>query len=855
MPRLLPLYPKPPFGAVEVCPPADLCAGRCSKCKLSKLPRMHHPAMPAEGESGGLLAIGDHPGQTEDRVGRPMMGSSGTLLRNLLKQWWTGPVALDNALRCAPGASQIVPSMVRACRGYLAQTIREAKPKRILALGPHAVYALTGREFPPFSTRKAFGWLVNEGGDPIPVWFLMNPAAAARNRHIRTWFEEDLHNALTSDPPFPTGWGESARIVQTEQDALDAEADLRAAGWFAYDTETCGPLFGNFQVVTAACAPAGRDYAWVWDVTEGFAKPEVRAPLIRVLRDPAIGKAGQNMKYDQNASLCEFGWNIQGAISDVRLLRKLLTADADADLETMVELVGMGGHKLEAQAALVAAEGMAVKQAHDRAIGQAAVFGGAPPGVRREVWETMTEDDEPKKYAYGALPADVRMRYCGLDAISAGRLHVQLDKWRAKDEPGITTVWRQIVMPAAEATKQVEAWGVLVDRSAFKSFQTILVARLGEARQRLAGYGTFDPDAPAQVSDLLFRKLGLKPQEMTKAGRPSADKQVLEGLKHEHPVVPAIIEWRHLSKLHSTYAFAFERYVRNDGRIHPSILLDGTESGRTSCQDPNLQNIPSDQDELGRLFRAGFIAAPGHTFVQIDYSQIELRVAAFLSQDPEMMRIFHEGGDYHQRTAEIIAPLVWGIDPSKVEKRHRRGAKAFNFGILYGMGDDTIADRAGCSVEEAMRVRAAIMGRFKVLDRSIRDTVQKTRRTGYCHTWWDGADGRRRPMHKIASDDPRERSKAERAAFNTRVQGTASEFLMRSLASIVEWILDEGVPAKLELPVHDSVLIEVRNDALDEVIDTSTRIMQSWNSLGVPLEVDVEVGPTWGGLENLARKR
>jgi DNA polymerase-1 len=404
----------------------------------------------------------------------------------------------------------------------------------------------------------------------------------------------------------------------------------------------------------------------------------------------------------------------------------------------------------------------------------------------------------------------------------------------------------------------VERWGVPVDRGAIVTFDRHLDGKLAEVKKRLDAHGpTVDWDSPKQVGELLFGTLGLKPSDkhVTKTGANSTSEDALANLKGKHPVIEAILDWRGYSKLKGTYAAGMLPHCRPDGRIHSSILLDGARSGRTSSSKPNLQNIPRPADSIeGKMARDCFAAGPEFTFIQLDYSQLELRVAAMLSKDPDMRAIFDEGVDYHQRTAELISQIAWGIPASAVQKPHRSMAKSVNFGILYGKTARTLAKEWGVSEAKAQTVIDAIMGRFRKLDTWCKDRRVEAARTGVSWTWWDGQKARRRPMWRIADSDGGTSSRAENGAVNTPIQGTASDFCIASLVSCVDWIESEGLhnDVQLVLPVHDSLLFLVRKELLPMVASTAHEIMTSWNSDGVPLEVDVEIGSRWGSLQKAA---
>ena len=413
-------------------------------------------------------------------------------------------------------------------------------------------------------------------------------------------------------------------------------------------------------------------------------------------------------------------------------------------------------------------------------------------------------------------------------------------------------------MPAARAVCQMEEWGALVDQEGIRSFHLYLQGEKQEVLSKLERYAGkgFNPDSYHDVRKLLFKTLGLVSTESTKEGSESTKFEVLEAMKHQHPAVGLVCDWRKVSKLDGTYAIGMLRHVRDDGRIHPDLKLDGARSGRLSCTDPNLQTIPRDSDSAtGKMARDLFVVPRGYLMASVDYSQIELRVAAMLSGDPVMRELFCSGEDFHWATAKSISKATWGLEldvNNEAHKKYRTRAKSINFGLLYGQGDAALAVILGCSKRDAAKIRTNVLGQFSVLDRWIKGQLAEAKRTGYCWTYWAGKRARRRALWKVADPDGYESSKAERGSWNTPIQGTASEYLVRSMTEVVSWILDEGIPAKVVLPVHDSLLLEIQEDAVDEVLSEVCRIMAQWDSQGVPLIVDAEIGPAYGSLKKYA---
>lgn len=814
--------------------------------------------MPADGDPGGLLVISDYPGDIEDAAGRPLIGPSGQILRALIKELWSGPVVYDNAVRCATG-NFYHKSAPAKCRPFTTAIIRDAKPTRILALGTRAVEGLLGRTPGIFSVRRGYAYL----STGVPIVFTFNAVSALKNKHLRRMLREDLTWALQERPMFGPKWDATAQVVVTLDDALEAERVLRSAPWFSYDVETAGEAFDPFQILVAGLFPKGSDEGFVWS-PEAMGTPGPREVLGRLIADSKLGKTGNNLKFDFTASQLDLKVKAAGFHGDNRLLRKVMDTDVDGDLETMAELVGMGGHKGESQEALNLACAKVRKAVKDKHSPQLSLLDSSLEHglMRDDVWNAMIRYDtvpEPKAFAYALMPRPTLLRYVCRDSLSSRMLQELTEAELAKELPAIKNVWSNIVKPAAESVRQVSEWGVHVDRAAIQQFQRYLSQHTDALLSKMQGWGKFDPGNPHEVGRLLFDELKLPGGTRTeKSGQWATDADTLEAVaaNTKHPLPNLIVEFKSYEKLMSNYAVGMERFIRQDGRIHPSLLLDGARSGRLSCQSPNLQNVPRDGDSVeGKMARDCFTASPGNLLLSFDYSQLELRVACALSGDDEMLRIFLDGGDFHQRTAEFLLPLVWKIPlaqaaswTEKQWKPYRSAAKSFNFGILYGMSDEGIAARAGCSLAEAARVREAVMGKFHKLAAWIQKMLRYAKAHGHCWTWWDGQPARRRPLWQIDDTDGLRRAVAEHSSYNTPIQGTGSDFCLMSLTAVVDWIRDDAVPAKLVLPVHDSLLLDVHPSAVEETVHQVHRIMTGWSLNQVPVVVDIEQGFSWGSL-------
>ncbi len=474
--------------------------------------------------------------------------------------------------------------------------------------------------------------------------------------------------------------------------------------------------------------------------------------------------------------------------------------------------------------------------------------------------------DEAEKYAYLWAPPTTVNRYVSRDALATAKLGelVELDFQKKKS---VHRVWKTIVKPALEAAVQVEQWGVPISRDAVMAFKEYTEVELQKATSELASYGDVDWGSPQQLAELFYKKLGFPVVGKTDKGQPSTDKTALKILEREtkHPLIPLLQRYRRMSKMLDNYIAGMLAHITPDGKIHPWLEIDGADTGRLSCKEPNLQNIPRAGTPEGKLARDMFAAWQGWTLVQFDYSQIELRVAAALSRDPKMIKIFQDGADYHMRTAEMIAQTAWGVTPEKwaaldekARKEYRSKSKEVNFGLLYGMDDFTLAGKIGCTEEDAAKLRAAILGEFHYLAAWIEREKALAEETGFAFTYWwypgmkDPVRARQRSMPDVRDKDRKARNHALRAVTNNPVQGTAGDFCTDSLALSVQWIIADCFPGQLVLPVHDSLMFHTPKGTEEELVYNVKRRMEERELNGVPVVVDVENGPSWGSLEKVA---
>ena len=846
--KYLELYPEPQLAIVETVEGEEVTS-TCVSCNLHESCKSVCLAPEGSEETGGLLVVCDHPLIADDAKGRPHSSKLGYQLRRFLRDQYSGPIYLDYAVKCAPKVGKKVGKVaIRSCRPYLAQTIAECKPSRIIAMGSTAMASLLGRSAGPFSTRKAYGWLEET---QTPVFVMMGHYSALNNRFLKKWFEEDFQWALSVDKKHLREMSSRdgvASVITTKEESEQAIEILRSFEWVAYDTETVGHLFNDdFEIVSLSISGKYSEDAYVWSIDE-LRDPDIVQPVLEFMKDPSVLKVAQNAKYDANAFYSAYDIHVQGLYLDTRLVRKLLEPESMAKLEVLQEQVGMGGGK---EIALNAIDDVSAK------------ISKAETDVELSAIGPLAWTKQLKKpagpamgvYAYGLMDTEVRDRYCARDTVSTARV-AELYEERLK-ESSIGVVWKDIMLPAAQAIEYVEQWGVAVDRHFADKFDHIVKEELHETKCRIYAQGQVNINSTADLCEILYTRLKLPVVAKTGKGKPSTDRATLETLagldnlkKDQKEFLEAMLAYRKLSKLHSSYSTKLGGFIRDDGRVHPSFNLVGARSGRISCSDPNVQQIPRADNKIAAMARDCFVAPKGRVLVQVDYSQLELRIAAMLSNDTNMIDVFKSGEDYHLRTAQLISKQAWGIAPEEVTKVHRTAAKSVNFGLLYGMSIGTLAKNIGCEKHEADKIQSAVFGSFPNLKRWCDEHVQIARRTGNGYTYWNGEKARIRPLFRIADQDDLSRKTAENGSFNTPVQGTASDICLASLARCVNWILEHNFPAKMVLTVHDSLLFEVDEDCVDELVETAQYLMADWESNGVPLVVDAEVGKSWGSLKN-----
>jgi DNA polymerase-1 len=383
----------------------------------------------------------------------------------------------------------------------------------------------------------------------------------------------------------------------------------------------------------------------------------------------------------------------------------------------------------------------------------------------------------------------------------------------------------------------MEKLGIDIDKKQLIAFGEMLARRIEECEKLIYSYseGPFNINSTKQLGELLFDKLGLPPVKKTKTGY-STNADVLEKLKEKHPIIPAIMDYRMMTKLKSTYADGLLKQIGEDGRIHTTFQNLVTATGRLSSTEPNLQNIPVRTD-LGAEIRKMFIPKSGHVLVDADYSQIELRVLAHIAQDENMCRAFREGLDIHT----VTASQVFGVDPEDVTSLQRRHAKAVNFGIVYGISEFSLSDDIGVSRWEARDYIDSYLANYRGVKEYMKTVVDNARNCGYTETLF----GRRRYIPELKHSNYNVRQGAERMTLNTPIQGTAADLIKLAMIRVDAALREKFPEAKLLLQVHDELIVECPEEIAEAVARLVSRQMESVAQLDVPLTAEAKIGKSW----------
>ena len=594
-------------------------------------------------------------------------------------------------------------------------------------------------------------------------------------------------------------------ILDLEQ--LDAWlARLDSAVLVSLDTETTSldPLQAQLVGISFAVMEGAAMRAAYLPLGHGYAGAPAQLPLGDTLaklrpwlESERHGKLGQHLKYDRHV-FANHGVQLRGIVEDTLLQSYVLESDKTHDL-----------------GALAARHCALATISYDAVTGK---------GANRI---SFAQVDVARAAEYAAEDADVTLR-----------VH-QVLRPQLAAEPELESLYRDLELPIAEVLFRIERNGVLIDAATLAQQSDELgrkIMALEAEAQQLAGQ-PFNLNSPKQLAEILFNQQGLPVVKKTPSGGPSTDEEVLEKLAEDYPLPKKILEHRSLAKLKNTYTDKLPKMINPaTGRVHTSFGQATAVTGRLASTEPNLQNIPIRTAE-GRRIRSAFVVPENRRIVSADYSQIELRIMAHLSDDPRLLEAFAQGEDVHRATAGE----VFGLTPAEVTSEQRRAAKAINFGLIYGMSAFGLAKQIGVDRTAAAAYMDRYFARYPGVARYMEETRAVARDKGYVETVF----GRRLWLPEIRSSNAGRRQGAERAAINAPMQGTAADLIKRAMLAVQAWLDAQQLRSLLILQVHDELVLEVPEEELPLLRESLPRLMGGAAQLKVPLLVEVGVGANW----------
>ncbi len=607
---------------------------------------------------------------------------------------------------------------------------------------------------------------------------------------------------LDATPGKPTELDYQTLLTEAELDAWVAK--LQQAELFAFDTETTSLNYMEAQLVgvsfavtpgEAAYVPCGHDYM---GAPEQISRDRLLEKLAPLLCDPNKLKVGQNLKYDRSV-LANYGVELAGIAFDTMLESYVFNSIASRhDMDSLADFY------------------LDQKTIHFEDI--------AGKGAKQL---TFNQIELEQAGPYAAEDADITLR-----------LHQHL--WpQLSAQSGLKCVFTGVEMPLLPVLSRIERQGALVDAKRLGEQSRELGERLETLEKQafdLAGE-EFNLSSPKQLGVILFEKLQLPVLKKTPKGAPSTAEEVLQELALDYPLPKVLMEHRSLNKLKSTYTDKLPQMINPaSGRIHTSYHQAVTATGRLSSSNPNLQNIPIRTEE-GRRIRQAFIAPAGYKVVAADYSQIELRIMAHLSQDAGLLSAFEQGLDVHRATAAE----VFGVELENVSIEMRRSAKAINFGLIYGMSAFGLAKQLNLGRHDAQQYIDTYFERYPGVQTYMDDVRAQAHDQGYVETLL----GRRLYLPEINASNKMRQQAAERTAINAPMQGTAADIIKKAMIDVDNWLSDSDIDARIIMQVHDELVLEVAEGQVEAITEKLCQIMSEAMELDVPLLVEAGVGDNW----------
>ena len=777
----------------------------CTRCTLHKTCEyvclMGKGPIPCD-----IMIIGEAPGFREDTTGQPFQGKAGKILDGLLEECGISRkhLYITNAVKCRPPQNSTPKKKeIAACSKYLMEEIAQVKPKFILLLGNTAAISVLSSSYPRLKMGEIRGRFFEV--EETNIFATYHPSVAVRGiskytNVMKSDIKRFFQVALTGEVPREEG--SNLKIINSTEEFDDFMDRLEKEKLVSFDIETTelNPRLGK-----------------VVSLGFGLEKEQDVIPLNH--RNGWL--RGQ---FDAQKEFCEI-------IEEVLEGRTLIAHNGKFDSGWMSVQYGVD-YSID----------------HDTMLMSHLIDENSQHGLKflAEKYFAAQNYDISLEAKTGHVSLETLATYNGLDVYYTRKLFTDVFYPELEKDPALLKFYEIVVMPASRYFRDIEEHGVYINMSKLEEVEQHLNDQVTQLQNELDKLKPgVNWNSTKQVAEFLFKDLRLTPLDKTASGAYSTSESVMQRLARKHPAPQKILDLRAANKMLSTFITSWKEKAI-DSRLHPSFKLHGTVTGRLSCSDPNLQQAPRDP-----VIRSLVSAPPGWTLVEIDFSQVELRVAAILSGDKEMQRAFIEGEDIHTKTARMTTGEEPPTDKHEL-KEWRKKAKAVNFGFLYGMGAKKFQEyardkyQADFTMDECIKVRKRFFNTYSGLNSWYDRQIRVARMNGQVRS----LTGRLRHLPDIFSDDDYLRSQAERQAINSVVQGFASDLTVMSLVEIMNTFSDDTL--NIIGTVHDAILMEIRTEKLEEVLPEVKAIMESpalLRDLGVvlpiPIRADVSVGD-WG---------
>ncbi len=793
----------------------------CEGCPLQGQPRVY-----GYGKKGGLAIVGEAPGNREIIEGKPFVGMSGRLLRQSLQNVGVNPgdIWITNSVLCHPERN-ITPSKeaIERCRPRLLEELKQCK--KVLLCGATALQSLVS-ETDSILKSRGRGLLLPELN--IYGVLTIHPALVLRNPFYFIDFARDVDKIVNQEyippPPLP-----EIVLCKNIAEVYQAFLSLEGCETIAVDIETTSldPLEGEI-ILIGLQGQQDKTY----QIPNRFLKVRrVQERLQRLLmtrRTVGHNAVGFDSKWLKYRLGIHWHPTVDTMLAHYSIDER--SRDEEDEYEGMGGATGIHGLKTLARIYFNAPD-------YDKPLRQ--YLAEVAKQRYKQVRQARKKGEELMfvQPNFGDVPIEELSKYLAQDTLYTFLLEPILVK--AMEEEKTKKLHDELLVPGALALKDVELNGVLIDQKALleaeETFRKDVEENVAKLRE-MANDSEFNVNSPKQVGHLLFDILHLP-----KISGYSTSKEVLEDLKSKHSAVELILDCRQKEKMRSTYIYGILQRLSKDGRLRGEFLLHGTKTGRLASRNPNLQNIPV---LVGPVIRDAFVATPGWTLVEADYSQLELRVAAWYSQDSRLLEYYRIDQDVHR----MVASEVFGVPPEEVTQMQRYIAKYIDFGIIYGRQAESLAKgELQCSVDEAQKYLDSFLNQFQGLARWMKKIHGQVLTKGYVET----PLGRKRRFPFLSDVN---RAESFRQAVNAPIQSLASDICLHSLILLQKNLRPSE--ARILLTVHDSLLFEVRNDCVDRILPLIRLTMENHLPIesNIPFKVDIKIGQRWGALDKRQEK-